>query len=119
MRYALLVLLNLPIIIFALINFTTQYKLKKIDKSRYRRQLIVLITAFIVLVGSFPIYNLLMGRPILQSNTLNLLDIAQTTAIVYIIYAANTLRRKSEQNEHLIRDLHQELSIKLSSEKND
>jgi len=116
MRYIILVLLNLPIILLALINIVTQYKLKKITAVRFRHQIILWIILLIVLVGSFPIYNYVNDRPPLDSSELSLFDVAQTTAIVVLIYAANTQRRRSEQNEKAFRDLHQELSISLSKD---
>jgi len=66
------------------------------------------------LVCSFPIYNLLSGKPLLDSSELSLFDIVQTTAIILIFYVVNRQRQRIEQNEKIIRDLHQELSIKLS-----
>lgn len=68
----------------------------------------------IVLVGSFPVYNYLSGRPPLDSHELSLFDIVQTTAIVFLFYIANSQRQKMEWNERILRDLHQELSIRLS-----
>ena len=114
MRYTLLVLLNLPIILLAFINFITQYKLNKIERSRFHRQLFIWLAILTVLIFSFPLYNMIMGRPLLQSDALDLLDIFQSTAIIYMIYFINNQQRKLEQSEHLIRNLHQELSIKLS-----
>jgi hypothetical protein len=114
MRYLLLVALNLPVIILAFANIITRYKLEKVSKSHFRHQILLWFTIVIVLVASFPVYNVLLGRPILQSNTFSLFDIVQTTAIVYLIYIINDQRRKIEKNEKIIRDLHQELSIRLS-----
>ena len=114
MRYLILVLLNLPVILLALVNIVTQYKLKKVPKDRFRQQLILWMTLLIVLVGSFPVYNYFTGRHPLDSTDLSVFDIVETTAIVGLIYITNNLRRKVEQNERLTRDLHQELSIILS-----
>jgi hypothetical protein len=114
MRYALLVLLNLPIILLAVTNLLTQYKLGKISVSRFRHQFVLWVFILIVLIASFPVYNHLTGKPPLDSSQLSLFDILEATAIVYLIYIINNHRRKLEQNERLIRDLHQELSIKLS-----
>ena len=117
MRYILLVLLNLPIILLALFNIITQYKLKKISPKRLRHQFGLWLIILIVLVCSFPAYNLFVGHPIFDSSQFSLFDIFQTTAIVVIIYVLNRQRQKIEQNEITIRDLHQELSIKLSEDK--
>jgi len=117
MRYILLVLLNLPIILLALFNIITQYKLKKISLKRLQHQFVLWLVILIVLVCSFPVYNLLSGNPIFDSSQFSLFDIFQTTAIVVIIYVLNRQRQKIELNEITIRDLHQELSIKLSDTK--
>jgi len=114
MRYALLVLLNAPTILMALSNAITQHKLGKVSSERFRHQLVLWLVLLIVLAGSFPIYNYLNDKPLLKSEDLSLLDIAQTTVLVYLIYIINNHRRKLEQNERTIRDLHQEISIILS-----
>lgn len=117
MRYIILVLLNLPVILLALVNIITQYKMKKVEPRRFRFQIILWLVILIVLVSSFPLYNYLSGKPILDSSELSLFDIVQTTAIIYLFYIMNDHRRKIERDERTIRDLHQEISIRLS-EKN-
>ena len=77
MRYLILVLLNVPIILAALINIITQYKLRKVSVTRFRHQLIIWM----------------------------------------LFYIANNQRQRIDQNERRLRDLHQELSIRLSNEK--
>ncbi len=114
MRYIVLVFLNLPVILLALVNILTQYKMKKVSKARFRHQIILWLVILIVLIGSFPFYNYLNGRPILDSSELSAFDIFQTTAIIFVFYIINNQRQKIERNEKTIRDLHQEVSIKLS-----
>ena len=114
MRYIILILLNIPIIVLALTNIVTDYKLKKISKNRFRNQLIIWVFILIVVIGSFPIYNILTGNSPLSSDELSLFDIVQTTVIVFLIYIINSQRQKIERNERRMKDLHQELSIRLS-----
>lgn len=115
MRYVILVLLNAPIILLALVNIITQYKMKRISSNRFRHQIILWLVIMMVLVASFPTYNHINGRSILDASELSAFDIAQTTAIIYLIYIINNFRRKIEQSERTIRDLHQEVSIILSN----
>ena len=117
MRYLTLVLLNVPIILAALINIITQYKLRKVSVTRFRHQLIIWMVIMVVLIGSFPLYNISIGHPPLDSSELSLFDILQTTAIILLFYIANNQRQRIDQNEHRLRDLHQELSIRLSNGK--
>lgn len=117
MRYIILVLLNLPVILLAFVNIVTQLKLQKITTHRFRQQIIMWCIILVVLICSFPIYNYASGRSVFDSQDLSLFDVIEITVIVYLIYVVNDHRRKIEQNERVIRDLHQELSIRLSSKK--
>lgn len=124
MRYIILILLNTPIILLALVNIVTQYKLKKVSRDRFNQQVFLWIIILIVLIGSFPLYNALTGRPALDSTDLSLFDIVEITCIVLLFYAVNNQRQKADQLEGRLRDLHRELSIlptkkRLASSKND
>lgn len=114
MRYILLVILNLPIILMALINIITQYKLGAVSRSRLRHQLIIWLLTLSVVVGSFPIYNWLAGKELFDSSELSLFDIVEVTAIIWLCYGINTHRQRLDQAERRVRQLHQELSIRLS-----
>ncbi len=111
MRYLVLLLLNIPIIFAALLSIVTQYKLKKVSKERFRHQIILWGILLLVLIGSFPVYNLVSGRAIFDSHELSLFDIVQTTTIIAMIYVLNRHRQTIEANEKRINDLHKELSI--------
>lgn len=117
MRYIVLLLLNLPIALLALANIVTQFKMKKMSKNRFRKQIGLWVVIITVIVGSFPVYNTFAGNPILDSSELSLFDIAQTTIIVFLIYIANAQRLKLDRTERRLRDLHQEVSILLSDKK--
>ena len=117
MRYLILVLINVPIILEAIINIITQYKLRKVSVTRFRHQLIIWMVIMVVLIGSFPLYNISIGHPPLDSSELSLFVILQTTTIILLFYIANNQRQRIDQNERRLRDLHQELSIRLSDEK--
>ena len=116
MRYVILVLLNLPLILIALLTMLTQYKMGRISKRRYYQQISIWLLLLIIIICSFPFYNYLNGHAVLDSHQLSAFDIAQTTAIIYLFYMINKQRQKSELSERRLRDMHQELSIKMSSE---
>ena len=118
MRYIILILLNVPIIMLALVNIVTDYKLKKISVNRFRNQIFLWILILIVVIGSFPVYNILVGHPPLDSSELSLFDIVQTTIIIFLLYAINSQRQRIEQNEQRLKKLHQEISIRLSEKNN-
>ncbi len=119
MRYIVLVLCNLPLILMAFVAILTQYKMNKVSKERFWRQIALWALVLIVLVGSFPMYNYLNGKPLLDSDELSLFDIVQTTALVFLFYVVNYQRQHIENTERTVRDLHQELSIKFSEGQDD
>jgi hypothetical protein len=116
MRYVVLLLLNVPIIMVALLNLITRYKLSRVTKERFYTQMSLWAILLVVFIASFPLYNYFSGKPILDSSELSLFDIVQTTAIIFLLYVVNTMRQKSEKTERTLRDLHQELSIRLSKD---
>lgn len=114
MRYIILILLNLPVILLAFVNILTQYKMHRISKARFRHQITLWLLILTVLISSFPIYNLVNGKSLLDSSELSLFDIVQITAIIFLFYVINHQRQRIEQTEATARELHQEISIKLS-----
>lgn len=116
MRYLILVILNLPIFLLAVLNIVTQYRLGKISKDRFRIQLSIWLIIALVILTSFPLYNLSQGNELFLSDGFSWFDIAQITVIVYLLYFINRQRQKIEATDKTLRDLHQELSIKLSSD---
>lgn len=114
MRYLILIFLNIPVIFIATLNLITQFKMKRMSSRKFKQQLILWLLIMIVLLGSFPVYNAIKGNAILDSSELTLFDIAQTTVIVFMIYVLSNYRRKLDNTERVLRELHQEISIKLS-----
>lgn len=114
MRYLTLILLNTPIILLAFLNIVTQYKMHRIPRRRFYQQLLLWVIILTVLIGSFPVYNLAVGRPLLDSIDLSAFDIVEITAVIFLLYIVNDQRRKIDHTERQLRDLHQELSIRLS-----
>ena len=117
MRYLLLLLLNIPLVLLAILNIVTKYKMRRISRRKFTRSVLFWLSLLLLLIVALPIYNYSQHDTLFNSNSLSLLDIAQTTAIVYLIYIVNTLRQKVERIDKHTRDLHQELSIMLSNKK--
>jgi len=113
-RYLLLLLLNLPFIFAAILSIITQYKLNKISSRRLIVQIILWVIVLAGLVFALPIYEWLFSNNLTVSEPLSLFDVVQITAIVVVFYVVNRTRAKIDTLERRLRDLHQELSIRLS-----
>ena len=113
-RYFLLFLFNLPFIIAGIVNTITQFKLGRIKKSRFIILSIVWTIIFLGLLFAEPVYNWLFAAGLTASDSLSLFDVVQITAIVVIFYVVNRMRLKLEVVENRVKQLHQELSIRMS-----
>lgn len=116
-RYLLLLLLNLPFILLAILGAITRYKLNRSTKKRLVIQVTIWLLVLLGLALAESIYNWLFANNLTHTEPLSLFDVIQITAIVIIFYIANRSRAKIETLEKRVQDLHQELSIQLSSNK--
>lgn len=113
-RYLLLLLLNLPFIIFGVIGAITQYKLGRSSRRRLIAAIGVWLAILVALIIAQPLYEFLYSNELTQTEPLSLFDVMQITAVVLVFYIANRTRNKLEVTERRLNDLHQELSIVLS-----
>lgn len=116
-RYLLLLLLNLPFILAAVMGIVTQYKLGQSSKRRFVVQVMVWLIILTGLAFAQPIYEWLFSNNLTETEPLSLFDVVQITAIVIVFYLANRTRTKVEALERRVRDLHQELSIYISDKR--
>jgi hypothetical protein len=114
-RYLLLFLLNFPFILAAILGALTQYKLGKSSKRRFIAQTILWLVILTGLLIAQPLYEWLYSNELTQTEPLSLFDVIQITAIVVTFCIANRTRAQLESTERRLQDLHQELSIRLSS----
>lgn len=116
-RYLLLLLLNLPFILLAILSAITRYKLKHLTTKRMIIQVLLWSLVLIGLALSEPIYSWLYTNKMTQTEPLSLFDVIQITAIVITFYIATHSYSKIELLEKKVQDLHRELSIRLSKKK--
>ena len=115
-RYLILVLLNLPLILIALLGAIVDYKTGKITKKKYWAYTAVWVIILLCLTFAHSIYEFLFSNKLTVSEPLSLFDVIQITGIIFILFVANRSRIKIEILEKRIQDLHQELSIRLSEQ---
>lgn len=114
-RYLILLLVNLPFILMAIVSAITRYKLRHSSKRRMIVQLVIWLVVLIGLMLAQPFYEWLLRNGFTQTDPLSLFDVVQITAIVMMLYVLNRLRAKTEVIERRLNDFHQELSIILSA----
>ncbi|MGC1177240.1 MAG: hypothetical protein WA843_04170 [Candidatus Saccharimonadales bacterium] len=115
-RYLILVLLNTPLVIAALLSALVDYKMGKFSRKKYVAYASAWVLIFAGLVLAQPIYQYLFSNKLTQTEPLSLFDVIEITGIIYVLFIANRSRLKVEEVERRVQDLHQELSIRLSDE---
>lgn len=115
-RYLILVLLNAPLVIAALLGALVDYKLKKLTGKKFVVQILVWIVIFVGLASARPIYEFLFSNNLTETEPLSLFDVIEITGIILVLFMANRSRIKLETMERRVQDLHQELSIRISQD---
>lgn len=116
-RYLILVLLNMPLLIAAMINTLVGYKLGRMSKKRFVLGLSFWVFLLVALTLVKPIYSFLFSNNLTETEPLSLFDVIQITGIIFTIFLANRAYGKADVLERRLQDLHQELSIELSEDK--
>ncbi len=113
-RYLILIILNTPLIIVAMINTLVGYKLKHMTKRRFMFGIAFWVILLAALICVKPVYSFLFSNNLTQTEPLSLFDVMQITGIIFTLFIANKAYGKADLLERRLQDLHQELSIRLS-----
>lgn len=116
-RYLILIILNTPLIIAAILKAVVSRKLGRTTKTKFLFRLFLWIGIFFGLVFAQPIYGFLFSNNLTQTEPLSLFDVIQITGIIATLFIANQAFSKADALERRVQDLHRELSIRLSSSK--
>lgn len=113
-RYLILIILNAPLIIAAMVNTLVGFKLGRMSRKRFVAGMSFWLVLLIGLVCVEPIYSFLFSNNLTQTEPLSLFDVIQITGIIFTLFIANKAYGKVDILERRVQDLHQELSIRLS-----
>lgn len=116
-RYLILVLINIPLVAAALLSALVEYKMGKIPRRKFIRQIVIWVLITAGLASAKYVYSFLFSNGLTETEPLSLFDVVQITGIITVLFMANRSRIKLETLEKRVQDLHQELSIVLSQTK--
>lgn len=117
-RYLLLVILNTPLIVAGMVNAVVSFKLGRSGRRRLIFRLVLWGLIFLGLLFTKSIYDFLFSNHLTETEPLSLFDVIQITGIILVFLIANQAYNRVDLLERRIQDLHQELSIRLSKDKN-
>lgn len=118
-RYLLLLILNLPLILMAIMAIITRYKLRKASRRRTVAHLLFWLLILTGLIFAQPLYEWLFSSGYTDTDSLSLFDVIQITAIVAILYVVTRMRSRVDTLEQKLASLHREMSILMSNKRQD
>lgn len=116
-RYAILVIINLPIITLGILSATVGFKLGKISRKKLLLQILFWVVIFAGLASAETFYQYLFSNNLTETEPLSLFDVIQITAIIGTLYLLSRSIARAEMLERRLSQLHQEMAIRLSAAK--
>jgi hypothetical protein len=117
-KYALLVIINLPLILVGIISAITDYKASRIIS---RRKCIILVifwlTIGVGLVMVEPFYNALIRANLTDSPPLSLIDVVQLTGLVLALFFIVKMYEKIDVLNQKLSRIHERLAMLDSEDK--
>ncbi len=113
-RYLLLVLINLPLVVFAISGLIIGFKSRKINTKQLIVRLVFWVALLCALVLVYPLYTYLFEHDLTQTEPLSLFDVVLITAVIALLVSSLRLRSRVDSLEQKVNKLHQEVSIKTS-----
>lgn len=117
-RYLLLVLFCLPLIIAGLAGALVDFKTKVLSRNRFILNTVFWLIVLGGLISARFIYLWLYTHHHTTTSSMSLFDVIEFTAIIYLLYGLSRARARQMVAERRLRDMHRELSIRLSDGEN-
>jgi hypothetical protein len=110
-KYALLVIINIPILLIGIIGAVTNYKTSRISRQRCITQVTMWLLIGVLFVFIEPIYNSLIRHHLTESAPMSIFDMLLLTGIVFCLLLVKQANEKiMEMNKKLAR-LHENQAI--------
>lgn len=113
-KYVLLVALNAPFIIYAIIKSTIYYRDGVYTRSQLLFRLFFWIGCLLMLIFAKPIYDFLRGNRLTDSPPLSIADVLLTTACFLSLTMIIRLYARLEKAEQKLTNLNEALALKKS-----
>lgn len=110
-KYALLVLINLPLLLIGVISAITNYKTGRISKQRCVIQVAFWLSVAVGLVFVEPLYNALVSRHLTESAPLSIFDVLLLTAVLFCLFLIKQANEKMALLSKKIARIHESLVI--------
>jgi hypothetical protein len=110
-KYALLVLVNLPLIIIGIVSAVTGYKTSRISKKRCVVEVVFWLLVGVVLSLVEPLYNALVKHNLTDSQPMSIFDMVLLTLILFCFLLIKNANERASQLAKKVSRLHENLVI--------
>lgn len=117
-KYTLLVLLNVPFVVFGVIKSVASYKKGKVTPFGLAARLVFWLLVLLGLVFAEEIYNYLITNGLTDSDPLSIADVVLVTGLSFCLFLIIRLYAKIETQQRRFDALHEKLSVSLSKHHN-
>lgn len=114
-KYQLLILLNMPFVIFGLLKTYSLHASGSLSRLAYGIRMVFWLVVGTGILFTQQIYSFLVHRSLTDSLPPTLLDVTELTGLVLCITLCLRLYTKLDVAEKRLSDMHERLSIELST----
>ncbi len=110
-KYAILVIVNLPLLLIAIIGAITNYKTNRTSRSRMIVEIVfwLAVGAFLVLLE--PLYNALIRHHLTNSAPMNIFDVGLLTLLILTLLIVKHINEKLSHLNRKISRMHESIVI--------
>lgn len=116
-KYTLLILLNLPFVVFGFVKSFAMYKKGLVQRIGLMLRLFFWSIILFGLLFARNVYEFLFSRNLTDTTPLSIADVILVTGVIFSLFLCMRLYAKNELLEQRVTELHEKLSI-LNSKKN-
>ncbi len=114
-KYILLLLLNIPFIIFGVLKAVMVYRMKSVDRLSFILRISFWVLILLLLLFAHGIYDYAFSHGWTDSSPLSLPDVVLATAFMLTLSLSIRLYAKIDAMDKRLSDLHEKLSIYTST----
>jgi len=118
-KYLLLIIFNLPFVVFGIAHAALRYKEGLTSRASLLIRLLFWLAIAAGLVFAHGMYNFLVGDNLTDSPPLSLVDVALVTGVNIALFLCLRLYAKADHTERKLTELQERLSIILSEKDKD
>jgi hypothetical protein len=117
-RYTILIILNLPFVIFGILSAVARYKESSLGRLSLLIRLVFWMLIGLGIIFAHQIYNFLIQNDLTDSQPLSLADVILVTGVSFCFFLTIRIYSRLDHTERKLSSLQEHLAILLSEKEN-